>query len=856
MTTPHAGENIRQLRIQDEMKDSYLKYAMSVIVSRALPDVRDGLKPSQRRILLAMHDLNLKPGGKFRKCAKIAGDASGNYHPHGEQVVYPTLVRMGQDWNLRHRLVFPQGNFGSVDGDSPAAMRYTEARLAGPAADLLEDLDKETVDFVDNYDETRKEPVVLPAKFPNLLVNGGSGIAVGMASSIPPHNLGEVVDSCVALIRNPKLTLAELIQIMPGPDFPTAGLICGKAGIYDAFATGRGHLMMRGRVEVEERKNGREALIVSEIPYALNKTRLIEKIADCVRGGRIGGITSINDESDRDGMRIVIELKRGEDSRVVLNNLYRHSPLQDTFGVIMIALVDGRPQTLGVLDILREFIKHRIEVIRRRTQFLLTKAERRAHILEGLLIALDRIDEVIQTIRSSADVPTARQALMERFGLSQLQADAILEMRLSKLTGLERDKVEQEYRELLEKIAHYKAILADEGMVRDIMVEELEDVKQRHADPRRTEITEAVGEFIREDLIADEQVVVCVSGGGYVKRLPIDTYRTQARGGKGIAGSDKQADDFIEHLFIASTHDYMLFFTNRGQVHWLKVYAFPEMGRTSRGRSIQNLIEFQKDERIMAVIPVSSFTDGSYVFMATAKGIIKKTALTAYSRPKKGGIIALRIDEGDDLIGVRLTSGDDEVILGTVKGKAIRFHESDTRPLGRVARGVKGIRLKGEDRVVGLALVREDATLLTATENGYGKKTSFGEYRRQTRGGQGIINIRMVPRNGDVITVKDVADENDLIMMSENGMVVRIASTSVNVIGRSTQGVRLISLKKGDRLLSVAKVPPEEEEEESSVEAAADGDTEVADPVVEGAVKAPESEPETPVEPTTDEEDS
>ncbi len=851
MTTPHTGENIRPLRIQDEMKDSYLKYAMSVIVSRALPDVRDGLKPSQRRILLAMHDLNLKPGGKFRKCAKIAGDASGNYHPHGEQVVYPTLVRMGQDFNLRHRLVFPQGNFGSIDGDSPAAMRYTEARLAGPAADLLEDLDKETVDFVDNYDGTRKEPVVFPAKFPNLLVNGGSGIAVGMASSIPPHNLGEVVDATIALIRNPDLTLAEVIQVLPGPDFPTGGLICGKAGIYNAYATGRGHLTMRGRVEVEERKNGREALIITEIPFALNKTRLIEKIADCVRSGRIDGISSINDESDRDGMRIVIELKRGEDSRVVLNNIYEHSPLQDTFGVIMIALVDGRPRTLGVLEVMREFVKHRIEVIRRRTQFLLDKAERRAHILEGLLIALDRIDEVIETIRASADVPAAREALMERFGLSQLQADAILEMRLSKLTGLERDKVEQEYRELLEKIARYQEILANEGLVRDIMVEELEDVKKRHADPRRTEITEAVGEFIREDLIADEQVVVCVSGSGYVKRLPIDTYRTQARGGKGIAGSDKQADDFIEHLFIASTHDYMLFFTNRGKVHWLKVYAFPEMGRTSRGRSIQNLIEFDKGERIMSVIPVSSFTDGSYVFMATAKGIIKKTALAAYSRPKKGGIIALRIDEGDDLIGVRLTSGDDEVILGTVKGKAIRFHESDMRPLGRVARGVKGIRLKGEDRVVDLALVREDATLLTATENGYGKKTSFEEYRRQSRGGQGIINIRMVPRNGDVITVKDVSDENDLIMMSEGGMVVRIASTSVSMIGRSTQGVRLISLKKGDRLISVAKVPPEEDDAAAEApEGAADGGASAAAPAAEGHGETPEAGPKTP--PATD----
>jgi DNA gyrase subunit A len=812
MTTPTAGENIRPLLIQDEMKDSYLKYAMSVIVSRALPDVRDGLKPSQRRILLAMHDLNLRPGGKFRKCAKIAGDASGNYHPHGEQVVYPTLVRMGQEWNLRHRLVFPQGNFGSVDGDSPAAMRYTEARLAGPAADLMDDLEKETVDFVDNYDETRKEPTVFPAKFPNLLVNGANGIAVGMASSIPPHNLGEVCDAIVAYVRNPDLTLAELLDIMPGPDFPTAGLICGRAGIHDAFATGRGHLTVRGRVEVEERKNGREALIISEIPYALNKTRLIEKMADCVRSGRIPGISSINDESDREGMRIVVDLKRGEDSRVVLNNLYEHTPLQDTFGVIMISLVDGRPQTLGVIEMIAEFVKHRIEVIRRRTQFLLDKAERRAHILEGLLIALDQIDEVIKTIRSSPDIPVARERLMEHFGLSQLQADAILEMRLSRLTALERDKIEEEYRQLQEKIHEYREILANESLVFDIVIDETEDIKARHADPRRTEITEAIGEFIREDLIADEQVVACITHGGYVKRLPIDTYRTQGRGGRGISGADMKEDDFIEHLFIASTHDYMLFFTNRGKLYWLKVYTFPELGRTSRGRAIVNLLEFEKDEKITSVIPVSSFEDGRYVFMATARGVIKKTSLKAFSRPKKGGIIALRIDEGDDLIGVRLTSGEDQVMLGTAKGKAIRFNEADSRPLGRVTRGVKGIRLRPDDKVVGLAVVTEGASLLTATENGYGKRTSFDEYRVQGRGGQGIRNIKMVPRNGDVIAVLDVGVSNDLIMMSESGMVVRIPGESINVIGRSTQGVRLINLKEGDRLTSVACVPPEEED--------------------------------------------
>jgi DNA gyrase subunit A len=697
-------------------------------------------------------------------------------------------------------------------------MRYTEARLAGPASEMLEDLEKETVDFVPNYDDRLKEPTVLPGKFPNLIVNGASGIAVGMASSIPPHNLREVVAGLVALIRNPDLGLKELLEVLPGPDFPTGGLICGRAGIFEAFATGRGLLTCRGRVEIEDRGRDRQAIIVTEIPYNLNKTRLIETMAGCVHSGRIEGISSINDESDREGMRIVVDLKRGEDPRVVLNNLYQHTPLQDTFSVNMIALVDGRPRTLGILELMREYVRHRMEVVRRRTQFLLDKAEARAHILEGLLKALDHIDEVIETIRSSADIPGARAALMARFDLSGLQADAILEMRLSRLTALERGKLEEELAALRVQIADYRAILADEGRVRAILVTELSDLAARFGDDRRTEITEEASEFIREDLIAEEQMVVTLTHSGYVKRLPLSTYRTQARGGKGITGADlKEGEDFIEHLFVASTHDMVLFFTDRGKVYWSKVYQLPEAGRVSRGRALVNVLELDPGETITSVIPVSGFEGESYIFMATAKGTVKKTPLEAYSRPQKGGIKALVLDEGDELIGVRLTTGRQEVILGTAKGKAIRFNEEEARPMGRVAHGVRGIRLAGDDRVVDLAIVREGADILTACERGYGKRTPVSEYRLQSRGGQGTINIRATPRNGAVVAVKDVSDEDDLMMMSEDGMVVRIRVTSISVIGRATQGVRLIRLREGDRLVSAAKVPPSGDEELDSL---------------------------------------
>ncbi len=816
MSSAPASENVRLLRIQDEMKESYLRYAMSVIVSRALPDVRDGLKPSQRRILIAMNDLGLSPRSKFRKCAKIAGDASGNYHPHGEQVVYPTLVRLGQDFVMRCPLVDPQGNFGSIDGDPPAAMRYTEARLAGPAEEMLEDLDKETVDFVPNYDETRQEPVVLPSRFPNLIVNGASGIAVGMASSIPPHNLGEVARAISALVRNPALTLAELLEIMPGPDFPTGGVVCGKAGIHDYFAAGHGLLAVRGRVTVEDRGRDREAIVITEIPYNLNKTRLIETIAECVRAERIGGIAGINDESDREGMRIVVELKKGEDSRVVLNNLYEHTPLQETFSANMIALVDGRPRTLSMLDLMREYVRHRMDVVRRRTRFLLDKAEKRAHIVEGLLKAIDHIDEVIATIRGSPDVPAARTNLMARFGLSEVQADAILEMRLARLTALERGKLEEELAELRAKIRDYREILADEGRVRDILVAELTDLAERFGTPRRTEIAEAAEEFIREDLIAVEQTVVTLTHSAYVKRLPLSTYRTQGRGGKGVTGADMKDGDFVEDLFIASTHDTMLFFTDRGKVLWSKVYALPEAGRTSRGRALVNVLEMDPGEQVTSVIPVSDFGQKAYIFMATALGTVKKTELEQYSRPQKGGIRAIVLDEGDTLIGARLTTGSQQVLLGTANGMAIRFSEEDVRPMGRVTRGVRGILLEEGDRVVDLAVLREGADILTACEKGYGKRTVVDEYRLQTRGGKGLINIRTQPRNGQVVAVKDVSDEDDLMLMTVNGMVVRIPMRSISVIGRATQGVRLIRLESEDRLVSAAKVPPSEEESEGA----------------------------------------
>jgi DNA gyrase subunit A len=803
----------RTLLIEEEMKDSYLNYAMSVIISRALPDVRDGLKPSQRRVLVAMNDLGLGPRAKFRKSAKICGDTTGNYHPHGEQVVYPTLVRLAQEWVMRYPLVDGQGNFGSVDGDPPAAMRYTEARMTAFTEMLMEDLDKNTVDMRPNYDETREEPSVLPGRFPNLLANGSSGIAVGMATSIPPHNLGEVCDAVAALIAKPDLTVAELMQHIKGPDFPTGGIICGLGGIREAYETGKGLLTVRGRVAVEEKKGDRKDLIITEIPYNLNKASLIEKIAELVKEERIAGIADVRDESDKDGMRIVVELKRGEEPQLILNQLYSMTPLQDTCSVIMIALVNNRPQTLNLKDLLTAYRDHRKEVIRRRTRHLLEKAEAEAHILEGILIALGHIDEVIQVIKASESPAAAQAALVERFALTVVQAQAILDMRLQRLTGLEQDKVRKDLHALREKIAEYKAILADEGLVLDIIREDCFEMKEKYADPRRTEIVATEAEkFEAEDLIAEEEQVIVLSHEGYIKRVPLTGYRKQKRGGKGVIGADTKEGDFIERLFIASTHDHLLFFTRTGKVHWLKVYDLPELPRTARGKSLVNLLEIPQGDAVASVFPVRSFETG-FLVMATRRGLIKKTELAAYGNPKRGGIIALSLEEGDALIGVQVTGGQNEIVLGTEKGLSIRFPESQLRPMGRPAYGVTGLRLQEGDAVRDMLVVNPEATILTVCEKGFGKRSAFDAYRRQSRGGKGIINIKAGDRNGPVIALKAVRETDDVILITAKGIVIRSPVADIRVMGRAAQGVRLITIEEGDKLVAVTNVSHEEEPE-------------------------------------------
>ncbi len=809
MATEHTG--ILMHAIEDEMKDSYLNYAMSVIVSRALPDVRDGLKPSQRRVLVAMNDLNLGPHGKFRKSAKICGDTTGNYHPHGEQVVYPTLVRLAQAWVMRYMLVDGQGNFGSVDGDPPAAMRYTEARMTEASTLMMEDLERNTVDLRPNYDESREEPSVLPAKFPNLLVNGSSGIAVGMATSIPPHNLGEICDAVVALLDNPDISVQELMKHVKGPDFPTGAIICGHRGIHEAYETGKGLVTVRGRIDVEERKGDRHDLVITEIPYNIVKATLIEKIADLVKEESITGISDIRDESDKDGMRIVVELRRGEDPQFVINQLYGMTSLQDTFSIIMIALVNNRPQTLNLKDLLVAYRDHRKDVIRRRTRFLLEKAEAEAHILEGLLIALGHIDEVIQVIRASESPAAAKAALVERFALTPVQAQAILDMRLQRLTGLEQEKVRRDLQALREQIAGYKAILADEAVLLDIIREDCFEMKEKHADPRRTEILATEAEkFDFEDLIPEEEQVIVLSHQGYIKRVSLTSYRKQKRGGRGVIGADTKEGDFIEHLFIASTHDYLLFFTHKGKVHWLKVYDLPELPRTARGKPLTSLIELPADARITSVFPVRDFEKG-YLVMATERGLVKKTELSAFGNPKRGGIIALTLEEDDTLIGVQITGGQNEIVLGTEKGLAIRFTEKQLRPMGRPAYGVTGIRLTEGDRVCDMVIVDPEASILTVCEKGYGKRTAYEAYRRQSRGGKGIIGIKAGGRNGGVIALKSVREQDDLILITGKGIVIRMSVSAIRVMGRAVQGVRLITLEEGDSLVSVASVSSEEE---------------------------------------------
>ncbi len=807
-------EKIVPVFLEEEMKGAYLDYSMSVITQRALPNVADGLKPSNRRILVAMNDLNLNPGAAHRKCAKICGDTSGNYHPHGEQVVYPTLVRMAQDFNMRYTLVDGQGNFGSVDGDAAAAMRYTEARLSIFAMDMLADMEKDTVRFIRNYDNTLDEPTVLPSRFPNLLCNGSSGIAVGMATNIPPHNLNEIVDALCTLIEDPDTDDESVLQHVQGPDFPTGGLIVGHAGIHSANRTGRGQLTVRAKANVESLPSGKQSIIVSEIPYQVNKSNMLERIADLVRNKKIEGISDLRDESDRDGMRVVFELKRDAIPETVLNNLFKHSQMQITFGVINLALVDGVPRVLTLRLMLEEFLKHRHAIIRRRTEYDLKKAEERAHILEGLKIALDYIDEIITLIRGSANPAEAKAALIERFKLSEIQAQAILEMRLQRLTGLEREKIEEEYLGLIKAIEEFRGILASERKRMAIVKAELLELKEQHGDARRTEIIEAVEDFSIEDLIAEEDVVITISHEGYIKRLTVSAYRRQGRGGRGVRGMETKETDFVEHLFIASTHDYILFFTTKGRCYWLKVHAIPQGGKLARGKNIANLLELSAEEKITAFVPVKKFDDDHFIVMATKNGTIKKTALSAFSNPRKGGIAAMDLPEDDEVIDVGVSDGTNEIILATRDGLACRFHEEHVRSMGRSAYGVRGVSLDETDRVVGMVVVRRASALLTVCENGYGKRSEISEYRLTNRGGKGVINIKTTDRNGPVVAVKEVVDDDELMIISQNGIIIRMSLTAIRVMGRATQGVRLINLDEGDRVIDVARVVKAEEEVE------------------------------------------
>jgi DNA gyrase subunit A len=818
-------ENRIPVNISDELRTSFMDYAMSVIISRALPDVRDGLKPVHRRILATLRDLNLTAGRGYRKCAKIAGDVSGNYHPHGEGVVYPSLVRMAQDFSLRYPLVDGQGNFGSVDGDPPAAMRYTEARMTRLGEEMLRDINKDTVDYVPNYDGTRDEPTVLPSAIPNLLVNGSSGIAVGMATNIPPHNLTEVVNALVMLLDHPAATLEQLMTCLPGPDFPTAGFIHGRRGIMEAYGTGRGFLQLRARCDIEvSERTERESIIISEIPYQVNKTKLLERIAEGVRNKKIEGVADLRDESDRQGMRIVVDLKRDAVSKVVLNQLYTNTQLQVTFGTIMLALVDNQPRVLTLKEMLDYYLQHRREVVIRRTQYDLARAREREHILAGLMIALDHLDAVIELIRASASPAEAREGLMTRFALSEVQAQAILDMRLQRLTGLERDKIQQEHTEVQSTIKEYEAILVSETRIRDIIKTELLEIRDKYGDARRTEIIDAEEEINYEDLIVEEDMVVTKSHAGYIKRQPTSLYQSQRRGGKGKVAMQTREEDFVEQLFVASTHDYLLFFTNIGKVHWLKVYEIPQAGRTARGKAAVNLLQLQPGEEISTVIPIRRFEVDRYLIMATKKGIVKKTELTAYSNPRQAGIIALTLDEDDELIRVGVTSGDQDIFLGTRRGMSIRFHETDVRPMGRTARGVIGIRFEEDDEVVGMEVLSEGASILTVSEGGYGKRTSESEYRAQTRGGKGLINLRLTAKTGAVVGIRQVFDEDDIMVMSDEGNLVRLHVADISLIGRNTQGVRLINLAPGQRLIGVARV------EEDSGRSAEDGEDEGESP--------------------------
>lgn len=819
MSTEPSFDKIEHIDLEEEMKVSYLRYAMSVIVARALPDVRDGLKPSQRRIIVSLNDLNLSPRAKYRKCAKIVGDTNGNYHPHGDSAVYQTLVRLAQMFSIRYPLVDGQGNFGSVDGDPPAAMRYTEARMTSPTTELISDIEYNTVDYQPNYDDTRQEPTVLPSKFPNLLCNGGSGIAVGFATNIAPHNLVEVCNGIAYLLNNPECSVEEIMTHIQGPDFPTGGVICGRDGFLSAYKDGRGKVKLRAKYHVEDSKNGKKIIVVTEIPYQVNKTNIIDKIVDCVKDQRIKGISDVSDESDKDGMRLIIELKKGEDELIIVNQLFKYTPLQITFAIHNIALVDGKPQKLNLKQMMVHYRDHRIEVIRRKTQFLLEKAEARAHILEGLRIAIDNIDAIIELIRSAPDTKTACQQLMEKFSLSERQATAILEMQLRRLTGLERDKIEEEYRELLIKIAEYKDILSNENLVLDIIRGDLEELKSKYGEGRKTEIGPAIDGFTNEDLIQDEEMAIMMSHGGYVKRLPLVEFKTQGRGGVGVAGMNTQDNDFTEYLFIASTKDYLLLFTNKGKVYWLKVYEIPQMGRTSKGRSMVNLLNMDKEEKILTAIPVSKFDDRELI-MSTAMGMVKKTALSAYSHAKKRlGIIAIVLGEGDSLIDVKLTSGKNDVVLTSKKGLSIRFSEEECRSIGRVSRGVRGMNLSSDDEIVSMNIIEDNKKIMTICEKGFGKKSNFDDYRRAHRGGKGVKTIANIERNGYVVRSISVADDDELLILTQEAMVLRISTSAFRVLGRSTSGVKLIRMKsETDKIISVVPIPVQDEVSEIPAE--------------------------------------
>jgi DNA gyrase subunit A len=809
--------NRTPVNIEDEMKRSYLDYAMSVIIGRALPDVRDGLKPAHRRVLYAMRQMGLASNRAYRKCAKIVGEVIGNYHPHGDAPAYDTLVRLAQDFNMRYTLVDGQGNFGSVDGDPPAAYRYTEARLEALAEGLMDDLEKDTVDFQANFDETTTEPTVLPAPYPNLLVNGSTGIAVGMATNIPPHNLGEVIDGVVWFIETTLMgdaaplsreqKLKELIRLIPGPDFPTGGLIVGRRGIHEAYVSGRGAIQVRAKAEIETTKKGdRQQIIVTEIPYQVNKAKLLERIAELVRDKTIEGISDLRDESDRTGMRIVVELKRGEVGEVILNNLYKHTSLQQTFGIITLAIVAGRPRVLSLLEVVENFVEFRREVVRRRIEFELRKAEARAHVLEGLRIALDNLDAVIKLIRGSKNPPEAKAGLTSQFGLTEIQAQAILDLQLQRLTGLERQKIQDELAELTALIARLRGILADQKKLLQIIVDELRAVKARFGDTRKTTLVDEEGDFSIEDLITEEDVAVTVTDTGYIKRTPITTYRTQNRGGKGRIGMRTREEDVVNHLFVASTHSYMMIFSTRGRAYWLKVHEIPDVGADGKGKSIANLVQFEEGEKLAAMLAVQEFDDRHFIVMGTRKGTIKKTELSAFANPRAGGIIAMGIEDDDELLAVQLSDGESEVFIGSRDGMAIRFHEGDARPMGRTAYGVRGIQLRAGDEVVAMEVVKPGGTLLTVTEKGYAKKTELDEYRVQGRGGYGLKNLEVTDKNGHVVGIAQVHANEELLVITEQGKILRTPAAEIRTIGRATQGVRLMDLEGEDKIVSVALV--------------------------------------------------